>query len=257
MAKKYRSWSERRAIIRAVIAESSDRTVESFDLSDSELVYYRARSAKLIDRFAARSSTFKSYYALPTAKPFGWVVAFCSVVAGAAFFAALYLKLHYADGGATMYPLFGALAAVMVAAIGWAVSGWTTHRNTIRQNTNNILFARFSHAPFGDALHRFHDRFDDGCGTLITRDMMQNLRDSDEEDDRKIAAAVTYILNYYEFVSSGVLHGDLNADIVRDNIRGLVIYYFDKCGPYIRSLQKQNHRAYANLAKLRTHYREP
>lgn len=120
-----------------------------------------------------------------------------------------------------------------------------------------MLFARFSHAPFGEALNRFHGGFGYGALPRITKEKMDQLRASEIEDERKLAASVSYILNYYELLSSGVLRGDLDQNIVRDNVRGLITYYFDKCAPHIRTLNMANARTYENLIKMRTHYREP
>ncbi len=256
MGAGYRTWDERRKIIRAIIAEKCPQTVDSFNLSESEEVYFRARTERAIDKLARDTSKFRSYYALPTAKPFGYVVGTVALIVVGAGLAAVYLWLRSEDA-TKAYPLFAALGASIVAAIGWAVAGGISHRNTVRQNTNTMLFARFSHAPFGDALNRFHGGFGHGALPQITKAKMDQLRASEIEDERKLAASVSYILNYYELLSSGVLRGDLDQNIVRDNVRGLIIYYFDKCAPHIRTLNMANARTYENLIKMRTHYREP
>ena len=252
----YRSWAERRDIIRSIIAETNPQPLEAFHLTASEEAYYRARSARAVERLARRSSAFKAYYRLPTAKPFGLVVSMSTLTAGAAAIAAMYLLWHRHDGSPP-YPLLAACATVMVAAIGWAVGGWITHRNTIRQNTNAILFARFSQAPFGEALHRFHRQFGWKVDDTVTSRQLDDLRASAREDDMRAAAAATYILNYFESIASGVLHGELDQKSVHDNVRGLVCSYHDKCAPHIRARNRANPRTYENLIKLRTHYREP
>lgn len=254
MAKPYRSWSERRDIIRAVIAESNHSTLESFNLSPSETVFFRARSARAVDRLARETSSFKAYYALPIARPFKYVLYVVAAMITAAFSAAAYLYLH-TPATTGRAPIFTAFLAVVTAAVGWAVSGGLTHRNTIRQNTNSMLFARFSHAPFGEALHRFHTTF--GTSDVVTTDRIDGLRRSDRDEDRRSAAAVGYLLNYYEFIASGVLHGDLHPEIVRDNIRGVLCFFYDRCEPHIVNLNRANPRTFANLIKMRTHYREP
>lgn len=256
MAQAYRSWAERREIIRSVIAETNPQPLGAFRLTDSEEVFYRMRAAKAVEQLARRSSAFKAYYRLPTAKPFGLVVSMSALIAGAAAIAAVYLLWHRHDGSPP-YPLLAACATVMVAAIGWAVGGWITHRNTVRQNTNSILFARFSQASFGEALHRFHRQFGWTIDNAVTSESLDALRTSANEDDMRAAAAATYILNYFESIASGVLHGDLDQTIVHDNVRGLICSYHDKCAPHIRARNRANARTYANLIKLRTHYREP
>lgn len=256
MGQSYRTWAERREIIQAVIAETNPRPLSEFQLSESEEVYYRARSAKAVASLARRSSSFKAYYRLPTAKPFNLVVAISLATSVAAALLAGYLWWH-SQVGQPLSPLVAACVTVAAGAIGWTVAGWNTHRNTVRQNTNAILFARFSQAPFGDALHRFHREFGWSDGGAVTTERIKALTSSNNDDKIRAAAAAIYILNYFESIASGVLHGDLDQNIVGDNVRGLVCAYFDKCAPHIMSSNKKNSKTFENIIKLRTHYREP
>lgn len=256
MGKGYRSWAERRNIIRAMIADSNPPSLATFHLTPSEEAYFRARAAKAVDALAQQTSEFKSYYSLPTAKPFGYVIGMSALIVAGAAIAATYLYLRSKDA-TSVYPLFAACATLAVAATGWAVAGWITHRNTIRQNTNAMLFARFSQAPFGEAMHHFHTAFGIAPTDLVTHERITELRASANPENVKAATSVTYLLNYFEFISLGVIRGDLDQGIVRDNIRGVLIYYHDKCEPVIRRSNRVNPKSYENLIKLRTHYREP
>lgn len=249
-----RDWDERQQIIRAIIAEASDKRLETFNLTESEEVFFRARSSKAVDRVARETAAFKAYYALPTGKPFGYVVGIVALLATSAITFAVFIWLESEDA-TKAYPIFAACAAVAVAAIGWAVAGWISHRNTVRQNTNNMLFARFSQAPFGEAMHRFHMHFGYDLNRKVTFEEMAKLRSSAAENDKRTAASVSYLLNYFELLSIGVINGDLDQNIIRQNVRGLIIYYHDKCAPHIRTLNKQNHLTFENLIKIRTHYR--
>lgn len=254
MGHRYRSWDEREKIIRAIIAHSNPLRLETFQLTDAELVFYRARAARAVRSLAQQTSAFKAYYKLPTAKPFKYVIYVSAAMIAAAVLVASYIYLR-SPATADNTPPFTATIAVIVAAVGWAVSGGIAHRNIIRQNTNSMIFARFAQAPFGDALHRFHTTF--GKTEKITADRLQRLKDSGNDDDHKAAAAVGYLLNYFEFIASGVLHGDLHKAIVRDNIRGNICFFYDRCEPYILSLNEANPLVFRNLIKMRTHYREP
>lgn len=249
----YRSWSERREIIRSVVADSNPQPLETFQLNESEKVFFRARSARAVDKLARQTSGFRAYYHMPVARPFRTVVlvsatTIVTAVAVAAFF---YAKM---PAGADTSAIVGPTLAVIVAAVGWAVSSGLTHRNTIRQSTNNLLFARFSQATFGEAMHRFFSTFQED--ERISSERLKELKISGE-DGRKATASVSYLLNYFEFIASGVLKGDLDRTIVRDNIRGVICYYYDRCEPHIQSLNRQNPRTFEFLIKLRTHYREP
>jgi len=256
MRQNYRSWMERKEIIQAIIAETHTRPLTEFQLTTSEELYYRARSMKAVARLARQSSSFKAYYRLPTAKPFKLVVAISVTTSIAAALVAGYLGWH-GQVGQSPSPLVAACMTVAAAAIGWTVAGWNTHRNTVRQNTNAILFARFSQAPFGEALHRFHKEFGWSDGGLVTTSRIMELTKSGDDDKIKAASSAIYILNYYESIASGVINGDLDQRIVGDNVRGLICSYFDKCSPHILASNKKNYRTFENIIKLRTHYRDP
>jgi len=256
MGTEYRNYDERLAIVRSIIAEGEHQKLETFSLTDSEEVFYRARAMRCVEQVAKNTSKFSSYYALPTAKPFGYVVGMTILIVACAAIAAVYIWLK-TNEIKEAYPLFSALATITVAAIGWAVAGWISHRNTVRQNTNNLLVARFSQAPFGEALHNFHMYFGQDVNNKVTAEIMKKLRLSEDDKQRKAASSAVYLLNYYEFISSGVLKGDFDQGIVRDNIRGLIIFYHDKCYPYIRACNNDNPRTFENLIRMRTHYRQP
>jgi hypothetical protein len=253
VGKPYRSWSELRDIVRSTIAESNPPTLESFRLSDSEKTFFRLRSERMLSAVVRETSEFKSYYALPVIKPFRTVILISGATVAAALGAAAFFLYKIPTGG-EWGPIVGPTVAVIVAAVGWAVSSGLTHRNTIRQSTNNMLFARFSQATFGDAMHRFFTAF--STEERITSRRLEDLKTTGEEG-RKAAASVSYLLNYFEFIASGVLKGDLDDKIVRDNIRGNVIFYYDKCEPHILALNRKNVKIFEFLIKLRTHYREP
>lgn len=255
MANLYRSVDERRMIVRSVLAESNPPTLTSFNLTQSEEVFFRARAAKIVDRLARQSSSFKAYYALPTQKPFSYIIAVSALVILGCMVIGAYIYINTADTPA--YPVFAALMSISAVAAGWTIAGWITHRNTIRQNTNSMIFARFSQAPFGEAMHRFHCTFDKKVSGQVTLAEIAKLRSTGCDEDRRNTASVTYLLNYFEFIASGVLRGDLDQEIVRQNLRGVVCFYHDKCEPYIRESNRQNPLVFEHLIKLRTHYREP
>ncbi len=257
MRKNYRSWAERREIVRSLIAEDSPPSLDSFGLSKNEEQYFRSRSNKAIDKLARETSAFKAYYTLPVARPFRYVMVASILVALAAASAALYLFVNEPSLD-KVTPIFAGLGTISVIAIGWAVVGSMTHRYNIRQKTLDLLFARFSHQTFTDALTRFHDAFgSEPDSNLVTWQKLADLRASPDETDRRVATAATYLLNYFEFIASGVACGDLDGAIIKDNVRGLIVFYHDKCAPFINESYRRNGKTFENLIRLRTHYREP
>jgi hypothetical protein len=258
MAERYRSWNERRDIIRAIIADSGaapPKTVASFELSKSEEVYFRARAMSAVDKLARKTSSFKSYYKLRTAQPLWYLAGMALPIVIGGGGASVYLLLR-ARTDNHFYPLLGAVASLTVAATGWGVGAWVAHRNAVRQNTNNLLFARYSQSIFTESTHRFNSEFGVSSDAKITPERLRELRDGSDEEKRS-AEAVSYILNYFEFISNGVISGDLDAGIVRNIKRGTLCFYYDKCEPYIHFANRRNPRAFEALIKIRTHYREP
>lgn len=249
----YRSRAECRAIVQAIISEGP---LAPFALSKAEENFFRARTSRSVDKLAIDTATFKQYYHLPVAKPlWNLIIASTSMVLTGLAVAWWF----YVNSPATTnkVPLITGCIVATVAAVGWTVAGGFTHRNTIRQNTNNILFARFSQSPIADALHRFHREFGYNEHSVVTVKRVLDLRSTQNEDDWKAAASVGFILNYFELISSGVIRGDLDKTIVSDNIRGVIVYYHDMCEPFILEAARGNAKVYDKLRKMRAHYREP
>lgn len=251
----HRSWQDRQEIVSAIIAETGPRPLAYWQLSPSEEIFFRARAARTLAEVGRRTSAFKAYYALKMKQPFVRVLA---ITVGVIVISVTLAAYFYLAGktAPSLAPLITACAAATFAAIGWAVAGWIAHRNAVRQNTTNIIFARFAQATFGDAMHRFHEEFGFAVSDRVTPQLMLNAR-ARNADGIKAAESVNYLLNYYEFISAGVISGDLDAEIVRQNIRGVLCYYYDKCELHIHAANKKNPRAFEHLRKLRTHYREP
>lgn len=255
MGTRYRSWAERRQIISAIIAETQPPPLESFSLSPSEEVFFRARSKRAVARLARQTATFKAYYSLRTTKPFLYILGVTGLVVTFGIAAGLYLAIR-GSGNIHLYPLLAACATITVAAIGWCVGAWIAHRNAVRQNTTNMIFARFSQAVFADSIHRFHDAFGNRVEEKVSTDMIRALKAKGGEDAKAGESAI-YLLNYYEFISAGVMRGDLDAQIINDNIKGVLCFYYDKCEPHVLAANRRNPKIFEHLMKLRTHYREP
>lgn len=254
MGVDHRTFDERRAILKTMI-RGDEREIANLDLNDSEDNFYRSRANRALDKATKNTSNFKAYYSLPTAKPFLSVVipSVIIVISASAFAILIYAA---SDDPSKAAPIFAACLTITVIALGWVFVGWNSHNNTVRQNTNNLLFARFAHTPFSEAIHRFHLIFGSDQRVLISWESFQKLRSSKSDEERKAAESLIYLLNYYEFIASGVVRGDLDKRVVRDNIRGNIEFYHDKCSLIIRAARKTNPRTFEYLSKIRAHYRE-
>ncbi len=233
----------------------NEAEITSLSLTDSEDNFYRSRAHRALDEAARAASNFKAYYSLPTAKPFlSVVIPSAFIVIASSIFALLIYSAT--DDPSKAAPIFAACLTITVIALGWVFVGWNSHNNTVRQNTNNLLFARFAHSPFSEAIHRFHSTFGIDKKVPISWEEFEKMRLAESEEDRRAAESLIYILNYYEFIASGVVRGDLDKKVVRDNIRGNIEFYHDKCFSIIRTARKTNPRTFEYLSKIRAHYRE-
>lgn len=152
-------------------------------------------------------------------------------------------------------PLVATVAAT-AATIGWAAAGWVAHRTARVQLTINLIATRFSQPLFHEQITRFNRHFGDENAAKVDTAMMAALDASRDPTDQKIVQSVRYILNYFEFLASGVLAGELDLDIVRNNLRANTLYYYDKCLPYITDLRRGDARLLENLTALQAHLRD-
>lgn len=251
----HRSISDRRAIIAAIIAEQGTRPLSEFHLTGPEDIFFRARARRALDRVARNTGAFKQFYKMPTEKPFAYIAGLSALIVVFAVLGASYVLIR-GRGDVAHYPILAACGTIAVATLGWGVAAWIAHRNMVRQNTTNIIFARFAQTAFGDAMHRFHRQFGHDVSDQVSRDRVLILREKGDDESLRAAESVNYLLNYYEFIAGGVIKGDLHPKIVRRNLRGVICYYYDKCEAFILEGNRRNRRAFCNLIKIRAHYRE-
>lgn len=70
------------------------------------------------------------------------------------------------------------------------------------------------------------------------------------------AEALTMLLNYYEFLAVGVSVGDLDEELLRKTIRGIMCNLVDDARDLIAEFRRKNPKTYANLIELYENWRE-
>jgi hypothetical protein len=260
----HRSWAQQRQIYRDILSGSSDDAlVAAYSLSEIEISECRSLAHRFLDRFIVKHSIFKHFYTPRIRRPFAPVLITALVIVILCAFtdSEIFLKIGFSNPNPNEYPLFTAavgLIAVAVAAVGWAFAAWVAHRNSRLQHTINIVFTRFAQAPFADNLKRFHKTFGFDPLPRVTRaDIEHAERPEASDEERDAAQAVKFILNYFEFISMGVLKGDLDIEVIRRTLRGNMLYYFDKTAPLIVEARKSNPKSMEHYAELILHLREP
>ncbi|WP_082064523.1 DUF4760 domain-containing protein [Brevundimonas sp. KM4] len=251
----YRSWKERKSIIRAIIADGDNPTLDSFKLTEEEARFFRSRADAAILKIVKSTSVFKSNYSVIKKDLFLPTIILVSFIIAASVTSGILLFYNISDANRTA-PIVACVTAA-VAALGWGVTSSVSHANSVRQNTTNLLFARFSQSAYKDSIHTFHKAFGYGEFPLVTLPEVRKLQASSSEEDQKSAASVFYVLNYFEFISAGIHKGEIDINIVRDHMRGTFIYYFDKCIPLINDCNKQNRKSAEYFIKVTSSFREP
>jgi len=119
------------------------------------------------------------------------------------------------------------LLAGFSALIGWLTTALVALRNSTKQHTINVLLQSRLSTAFNQRVDAFNKVFP--YGTDITA---ADLAKTD--DDTKAALeGVKYLLNYHEFVATGIRHKDLDHDMLKDSIQGIVVGLARKAKPYI------------------------
>lgn len=245
----------RKEIILAILDGRAEETFErnGLDTADQALMVTAAHRA--LDAGVNYRYPFKRFSTARRRVPL--LIGY--LVAGAVLLALLscgaFLHTHIDYGNRTDYPLVAALVALLgfsAATIGWSVTSWTSGRNARAQHTINILSSRYSNTLYSDAAATFNSAFKD---SPVTSDMVKRLVASSEQADKEALQAVRYLLNWFEFVSAGVLLGDLDLTIVERTVRSNLLFYCDKCIAFILTEQARNPRTLRNLMELADHFR--
>ncbi len=188
-----------------------------------------------------------------------WVAVF--IVTAASLCAVLFLLLQIVPGDPATYPLVTALVAcvaVAAASWGWAIGGWVAHRNARVQHTITIIAARFAQPMFVQQLALFNNSFGDADDTpKVTSQIIDALIASGTVEDQAKVQSARYLLNYFEFIASGVRSGELDLDIVRNNLRASVIYFHNKCEPYILDQRRGISTLLGNFTRLKLQLEKP
>jgi hypothetical protein len=184
-----------------------------------------------------------------------WLVV--GAISLSAVIAALYLLFQIDLDEPKTYPLVtGLVATVAVAAAswGWAIGGWVAHRNARIQHTLTIIAARFAQPMFVQQMTLFNNSFGDADDSpKVTSDVINALIDTGDANDQAKVQSARYFLNYFEFIASGVRSGELDLDIVCNNLRSSVRYFHDKCEPYIDDQRKMIPTLLSNFTRLKLH----
>ena len=134
----------------------------------------------------------------------------------------------------------------MTAMFGWTVSALVTVNNSVKQHTiNTLLQTRLSptYMAKADTLSSSFTH-PDGSLILVSDDDLTN------PDSREKMVALRYVLNYFEFISVGVRHGDLHEGLLKSSLRGMLCKVFWMARVHVDSQRKEAPKVYEHLEWL-------
>jgi hypothetical protein len=141
---------------------------------------------------------------------------------------------------------FNVLLVGYLATVGWI---YTNYNNTMHQHkahTMNVLIQMRNSAEF--QRHRLNLFASYPIGTKVKTEDITKLKaqraDKTSYDiaSNKIPAmdSALYVLNYYEFISVGVLAGDLDESMIKETLGAIFVNFHDHVRPIIDDARKDD-----------------
>ena len=124
------------------------------------------------------------------------------------------------------------LAGVEAAVWGWVVTSYMTLRNSIKQHTINTLLQSRLSATYIDNANRINRVFFPPNGYPQEHVPVEYFH---EEVNKDNLLSVIYLTNYFEFLSVGIRHGDLDEKVLRSTIAGIVCRFYERMYLYIKN----------------------
>jgi len=121
------------------------------------------------------------------------------------------------------------LIAVLSGIAGWVWSSYVTLRNSIKQHTVAIYVQSRLSSPYAEISRRVNlAYFCVGSDTApIAQEFFTNAENASAMHD------IGTILNYFEFIAVGIRHGDLDEEMLRNTMRGMITNMCAKAMTYI------------------------
>lgn len=251
-----RRWSDQKAICRAILCGRAEEAFRTYGVPPLEQPIYQRLAEEALENAIARRTTARRYFRARIRNPIRISTLLSSTIGIISFAFGLWLFWRVDFSDAQTFPLMSSVAAVWaigVAAVGWGVSAWIAHRNNRSKYTLDTVAARYSQPAFSEALKNFNAKFK---GVRISEQLVTQMSSSTDLDDLNAVQSLRYLLNYFEFLAVGILHGELDERIVARTMRGNLIYVYDHAAKYITELQASNPKTLENFSLVRMHFQE-
>jgi len=163
---------------------------------------------------------------------YGELFLFFSFVAWEMHFSEYLFLGHEAPPLLTQNWLF--LIGIVSAITGWIVSAYMTLRNSIKQHTISTLLQSRLSATYMENANLINTAF---FAPSMKDDPPVSMQFLHDPANAKALQAVNYVLNYLEFLSVGIRHGDLDKKVLRHTMRGIVVRLYEKMSIYLQYMR--------------------
>ncbi len=138
--------------------------------------------------------------------------------------------------------------------LGWSISSLVTILNSVKQHTiNTLLQSRLSatYMGYADKVNNHFSEFAKANG--LQPEGWGGMNPIDGIDK----AALRYVMNYFEFISIGIRHGDLSGKMMRASLASILKNTFIFSNSFISESKKDQPRAFCNLIWLFDKWKTP
>lgn len=173
-----------------------------------------------------------------------WVAGVVAIWVIAAMVLSFVLQEYQTKDSVGLTPVV-AYAAALLALAGWMVQAYLSVRTSRKQHSINVLFQTRMSPEYQKNLECVNNAF--RAGRPI------QLAVVNAEENRHIFNATVFILNYYEFISVGIAHGDLDESIIRDCIRSQLLSFTGRAAEFIRHARGEDENGRPDPARAHTY----
>lgn len=157
--------------------------------------------------------------------------------------------IYSSDKSEEFWKFAGLFLGPTLVAVGWVVTNEVNTRNSRKQHTVNLIMQYFTNAK------RIEDK--EMLNTKLPFPAILNPAEVDFDDtSNPVLRAATRELNYFDYLSSAVLHREIDEQLLR-RVFGIVIRnYCIQLGPYITHWRGKDESFWSDLVELEKMWRE-
>jgi len=155
------------------------------------------------------------------------------------------------------------LAALFFGVFSFFYRSHEAERQSKKQHTLKMLFDTRLSSEFRQHLERRKMHFPEGefvdpakFMSYLRAERDRDLSDDEARERRQSAEALRSLLNYYEFIALGIARDDLDEEMLKGTIRGIMCNLVMDCVHLIVDVREDDPRTFEHLARLYERWRD-